>query len=140
MVPHPAVGIHTTEARTGVLAFSVDARSVCGAVCIDQTLRSAIGWASNHLRQAGALTAVSNLPRRIAVWTTRVGVTGIICHHRFNWYRFPPACSERIPNITLNTGARGNVVEDTTNCIHPTSARAGVHTVELLACFVRGTI
>ena len=84
MVPHPAVGIHTTEARTGDLAFSVDARSVCGAVCIDQTLRSAIGWASNHLRQAGALTAGSNLPRRIAVWTTRVGVTGIICHHRFN--------------------------------------------------------
>ena len=84
MVPHPAVCIHTTEARTGVLAFSVDARSVCGAVCIDQTLRSAIGWASNHLRQAGALTAISNLPRRIAVWTTWVGVTWIICHHRFN--------------------------------------------------------
>ena len=84
MVPDSAVGVHTTEARTGVLALSVDARSVCGAIGIDQTLRSAIGWASNHLRQAGALTAVSNLPRRIAIGTTRVGVTGIISHHRFN--------------------------------------------------------
>ena len=84
MVPHPAVGIDATKTRAWILALSGDARSVCGAVCIDQTLRSAIGWASNHLRQAGALTAVSNLPRRIAVWTTRVGVTGIIRHHRFN--------------------------------------------------------
>ena len=43
MVPHPAVCVHTTEARTGVLALSVDTSSVCGAVSIDHTLRSAIG-------------------------------------------------------------------------------------------------
>ena len=44
MVPDSAVGVHTTEARTGVLALSVDASSVCGAVSIDHTLRAAIGW------------------------------------------------------------------------------------------------
>ena len=84
MVPHPAVCVHTTETRTGVLALSVDARSLCGAIGIDQTLRSAIGWASNHLRQARALTTVSDLPRRIAVWTAWVRITGIVGHHRFN--------------------------------------------------------
>ena len=44
MVPDSAVGVHTTKARTWVLALSVDASSVCGAVSIDHTLRSAIGW------------------------------------------------------------------------------------------------
>ena len=44
MVPDSAVGVHTTEAGTGVLALSVDASSVCGAVSIDHTLRSAIWW------------------------------------------------------------------------------------------------
>ena len=43
MVPDSAVGVHATEARTGVLALSVDASSVCGAVSIDHTLRAAIG-------------------------------------------------------------------------------------------------
>ena len=44
MVPDPAVSVHTTEARTGVLALSVDASSVCGAVSIDHTFRPAIWW------------------------------------------------------------------------------------------------
>ena len=44
MVPDSAVGVHTTKAGTGVLALSVDASSVCGAVSIDHTLRSAIWW------------------------------------------------------------------------------------------------
>ena len=44
MVPDSAVGVHTTKAGTGVLALSVDASSVCGAVSIDHTLRPAIGW------------------------------------------------------------------------------------------------
>ena len=54
--------------------------------------------------------------------------------------RFPPACSEGVPDVTLNTRAGGNVVHDTAHSIHTTCAGAGVHTVEPLACSVRWAV
>ena len=44
MVPDLAVSVDTTQTRTGVLALSVDARPVRGAVGIDHTLRSTVWW------------------------------------------------------------------------------------------------
>ena len=43
MVTHSAVGIDTTETRTGVLTLSVDTGLVRGAVRVDHTLWSAVG-------------------------------------------------------------------------------------------------
>jgi hypothetical protein len=54
--------------------------------------------------------------------------------------RFPPACSEGVPDVTLNTRAGGNVVHDTAHGIDTACAGAGVHTVEPLACSVRRAV
>ena len=84
MVPDPAVGVSTTQTRTGVLALSVDARLVGGTVCIDLTLRSAVRRRSQHLRQTVALTPGPHHSRRFAVWSTGVRVAGVDCHHRLH--------------------------------------------------------
>ena len=52
-------------------------------------------------------------------------------------YRFKTARCERISNISLITCAGGNVVDYTALGIDATEAGAGIHTLQLLACFVR---
>ena len=43
VVANLAVGVNTTKARTRVLALSADTSPICWAVCVDQTLGSAVG-------------------------------------------------------------------------------------------------
>lgn len=43
VVANLAVGVNTTKARTRVLALSANTSPICWAVCIDQTLGSAVG-------------------------------------------------------------------------------------------------
>ena len=63
MVPDSAVGIDATKARTGILAFPVDAGQLLRAVRVDNALRATVGWRADHLRHAGAVASVSNLLR-----------------------------------------------------------------------------
>ena len=77
MVSNSAVGIDAAEARTRVLALSVDAGLVRWTVRVDHTLRPAVGRRANHLWQAGALAAVSDGSWRIAVGSARVGIARI---------------------------------------------------------------
>ena len=78
MVSNSAVGIDAAEARTRVLAFSVDAGLVRRTVRVDDTLRAAVWRRANHLRQAGAAALAANVPRRVAVGPTRVGHTRVL--------------------------------------------------------------
>ena len=80
MVAHIAVGVDTAEARTRVLALSVDAGLVRWTVRVDHTLRAAVGWRANHLWEAGALATVSDGSWRIAVGSTWVGITRVSIH------------------------------------------------------------
>jgi hypothetical protein len=77
MVPDTAVGVLPTETRTEVLALPSDAGLVKGAVRVDHTLRSTVGWGTNHFRQAGALALSTNVSCRMRIWTAGVGVTGV---------------------------------------------------------------
>ena len=43
VVPHTAVGVDPTKARTRILALAPDASLVRGAVRVDHALRSAVG-------------------------------------------------------------------------------------------------
>ena len=61
MVPDSAVGIDATKARTGILAFPVDAGQLLRAVRVDNALGATVGWRADHLRHAGAVASVSNL-------------------------------------------------------------------------------
>ena len=63
MVPDSAVGIDATKARTGILAFPVDAGQLLRAVRVYNALRATVGWRADHLRHAGAVASVSNLLR-----------------------------------------------------------------------------
>ena len=78
MVSNSAVGIDAAEARTRVLALSVDAGLIGGTVRIDDALWPAVGRRANHLRQAGAAALTANVPRRVAVGPTRVGHTRVL--------------------------------------------------------------
>ena len=83
MVAHIAVGVDTAQARTRVLALSVDAGLVRRTVRVDHTLWPAVGRRANHLWQAGALATVSDGSWRIAVGSARVGIARIT-FNRFN--------------------------------------------------------
>ena len=63
MVSNSAVGIDATKARTGILAFPVDAGQLLRAVRVDNALRATVGWRANHLGHAGAVASVSYLLR-----------------------------------------------------------------------------
>ena len=77
MVADAAVGIDSTETRTGVLALATDASLVRGAVRVDHTLRTAVRRGPNHFRQTGTLASVSNHSWGVAVSSTRVGITWV---------------------------------------------------------------
>ena len=77
VISDTAVGIDTTEPRTGILTFSVDACFVWWTVRVNNTFWSTVGRSSNHLWQTGTVTSVTNLSRRIAVWSTRIWLTRI---------------------------------------------------------------
>ena len=64
MVTHSAVGIDTAETRTGVLAMLVDTSKLGGTISIDDTFRSTVGRASDHVWHARALASVSNASGR----------------------------------------------------------------------------
>ena len=77
MVADAAVGIDSTETRTGVLALATDASLVRGAVRVDHTLRATVWRGPNHFRQTRAATLAANISWRVGVWSTGVGVAGV---------------------------------------------------------------
>ena len=77
MVADAAVGIDSTETRTGVLALATDASLVRGAVRVDHTLGAAVGRGPYHFRQTRAATLAANISWRVGVWSTGVGVAGV---------------------------------------------------------------
>ena len=78
VVSDPAVSIDSTESRTGILTLSVDACFVLRTFRVDNTFRSAVWRAPNHLGQTSAVTRTAEVPGRIAVWTAGVRITGIL--------------------------------------------------------------
>jgi len=50
------------------------------------------------------------------------------------------ACSKRISNVSLDAGAGWYMVQNPAHCINTTHPWTGINAVQLLACFVRGTI
>ena len=79
---HPACGMVATETGAGVHTFLVFASKLRGAVIVEHTLRTAVWRTANHIRLAGAVTAIPLFSWRIRVWATGVGVAGIFL---YNW-------------------------------------------------------
>ena len=84
MVPHPAVGIDTTQAGTRVLTLSTDAGLVRGTVRVNITFGPAVGRGADHFRQAGALASVPNGSGWVGVGSTGVWLARIFRHNWFN--------------------------------------------------------
>ena len=82
MVPHTAVGIHTTQTRTRVLTLSVDACFVLRTFRVNNTLRSAVGRRSNHLRETGTVTGGAIVLWRVGVRTTGIWDAGVL---HYDW-------------------------------------------------------
>jgi hypothetical protein len=137
MVAHTAVGIDSTQARTGILTFPVDAGLVLGTVRVDGALRPTVGGRANHVRQAGALTPLADDTRWIAVGPAGVGIAGVLRNHRLNGLGRQPAGCKGITHIAGHTDTVCNVIDHLAFGIGPTvGPRAGVYTLLLLAGLV----
>ena len=55
-----------------------------------------------------------------------------------NW--FSSTCSKWVSYVPFKTGASRDMIQNTTYGIHATSSWTWVNTVQILACFVRGTV
>jgi hypothetical protein len=131
MVPDVAVGVDPTETRTWVLALPSDTGLVRGAVRVDHTLRSAVGWRTDHFRQAGTLATFPNHSGMVAVGAAGVGVTWI---HIFNWFGSgrKTTCSEGVSDVVPQTDTVGDVVDHLALSIAATVCLwTGIDTVEV---------
>ena len=103
-------------------------------------------WHLSPIRRGGLLFGPQGFGSHGSSATTgSIAVEGVVRPNHANMlliltYGLPPACCERVSYVPLNARAGRNMVEDPAYGIGPTGARAGVHTVELLACFVRRTV
>ena len=79
---HPACGMVATETGARIQTLLVFASKLRGAVIVEHTLRTAVWRTANHIRLAGAVTAIPLFSWRIRVWATGVGVAGIFL---YNW-------------------------------------------------------
>ena len=79
---HPACGMVATETGAGVHTFLVFASKLRGTVIVENTLWMTVWRTANHIRLAGAVTAIPLSSWRIRVWATGVGVAGIFL---YNW-------------------------------------------------------
>jgi len=133
MVSHVTIGVDTTEAGAWVLALASDASLVRGAVRVNDTLWSTVGWGADHIWEARTLAALTNYPRWVAVWTTWIRIAWVnIFNNRFRWWE--TACGEGIPNVISQTYTVGNVVDHLALGIYATVClRTWVCTVQVYA-------
>ena len=80
---HPACGMVAAQTRAGIHTFLVFASKLSWAVTVENTLRMTVWRTANHVRLAGAITAIPLSSWRIRVWATGVGVAGIFFN---NWF------------------------------------------------------
>ena len=136
MVTHSAVSIDTAETRTGVLAMPVDTGKLGGTISIDDTFRSTVGRASDHVWHARALASVSNSSGWQGVGPTGVWITGVDLNWLdWGWWR-SSAGHERISNVALVTDADRKMVCHLTVSIAAAEAWTGVNTVLVSALLV----
>ena len=80
---HPACGMDATKTRARVNTSLILASQFSWTIIVENTLRTAVWRTANHIRLAGAVTAIPLSSWRIRVWATGVGVAGIFFN---NWF------------------------------------------------------
>ena len=79
---HPACGMDATKTGARVHTSLIFASQLSWTVIVENTFRTAVWRTANHIRLAGAVTAIPLSSWKIRVWTTWVGVAGIFL---YNW-------------------------------------------------------
>ena len=140
MVSDSAVGIDSTEAWAGILALSVDAGLVGGAVSIDLALRPAVGRRAEHLWKTVALTSVANSSWWFTVGSTRIRITRILSLHWLWCWWWLSAGHKWISKVSLVTDTQRDVIGNLAVGIGATETWAGVNTMKISALFCSWTI
>ena len=78
VIPDPAVCIHSTQARTGVLTLATYARLVRWTVGIDDTLRTAVRRGADHVGKTVTLALLAKPSWCKTVGTARVRLARIL--------------------------------------------------------------
>ena len=140
MVSDSAVGIDSTEARTGILTLSVDAGLVGGTVSVDLALGSAVGGRAKHLWKTVALTSAANSSWRFTVGSTRIRITRILSHYWF-WCRWRPSTGHKwISKVSLVADTQRDVIGNLAVGIGATETWARVNTMKISALFCSWTV
>ena len=82
MVPNPTCCMDATQPRARVKTFLVFASQRCWTVIVKDALRMAVWGTANHIWLAGAVTAIPLSSWGIRIWSTWVGVAGVLL---YNW-------------------------------------------------------
>ena len=84
MISHPACGMDATQTRAGVNTSLTFTSKLDGAVVVENALRAAVWRTADHVWLAGAVTAIPLSSWGIRIWSTGVGVAGVLLYNWFN--------------------------------------------------------
>ena len=128
MIGHSAVGIEATQAWTRVSAGLLDTCSCLTALSTNQTLRSAVGWRTNHSLFTGA-DADSIAFSELAVGSTWVGITWVSLLNDWNASGDQLTLSDGISSVSQQTCADRLVSVGVTHSIDATHSWARINTL-----------
>ena len=139
MVGDSALSICTTKARARIPTALLHACCRLATLRADQTLRSAVGWCSDHCSLTGA-NADSVLFFVLTVGSARVRVTWVGLFNNRNSLRDKGTLCNRITGVAIETSADGLVPHGVANSIDPTDSRAGIDALVVDASTFAGTV
>ena len=135
MVGDSALSICTTKAWARIPTALLHACCRLATLRADQTLRSAVGWCSDHCSLTGA-NADSVLFFVLTVGSARVRVTWVGLFNNRNSLRDKGTLCNRITGVAVETGADGLVPHGVANSIDTTDSRAGIDALFIDASLV----
>ena len=139
MVDDLALGCRSTGPGTRVTALLSQTGEVAGTLTVENTLRSAVGWCSDHCSLTGA-NADSVLFFVLTVGSARVRVTWVGLFNNWNSLRDKGTLCNRITGVAVETSADGLVPHGVANSIDTTDSRAGIDALVVDASTFAGTV
>ena len=100
MVDSSTAGVVSTGSNTGIRALLLDASLVAWTLCIEDTLRSAVGSSAYEAGETGASFMAIHFPAE-SIRTTRVRDTGYVGCRGRNDLRVLVTLEEGVTTVTL---------------------------------------
>ena len=136
MVDSSTAGVVSTGSNTGIRALLLDASLVAWTLCIEDTLRSAVGSSAYEAGETGASFMAIHFPAESirSTWVRNTGYVG--CRGRYD-LRVLVTVEEGVAAVTLGAAADGVVIDDLALGVGTTCSWAWVNTLLLDTCLAQ---